>query len=140
MLSKNFNESADIVTALLILIAEKKLIASCFPRNRCVNDVDKCPGWGWDKVSKKCVKGGTTTMADLVTNNCLSMAIDGEWSEWVSDGACTTTCGPGIQTFARECNNPEPANGGADCPGDGMPAAVTSLLLNVWLLDDPVSR
>jgi|GEM_PF-5684947 len=36
--------------------------------------------------------------------------ISGGWSAW---GACTLSCGGGIQ--ARECNNPAPQNGGADC-------------------------
>ncbi|XP_035660158.1 coadhesin-like [Branchiostoma floridae] len=40
--------------------------------------------------------------------------IDGDWSEWV-DGGCSVTCGVGEQTQSRTCNNPEPANGGAEC-------------------------
>ncbi|XP_078585812.1 coadhesin-like [Branchiostoma floridae x Branchiostoma japonicum] len=44
----------------------------------------------------------------------MSCRLDGGWSEWV-DGDCSVTCGVGEQTQSRTCNNPEPANGGAEC-------------------------
>ncbi|CAC5382488.1 HMCN [Mytilus coruscus] len=44
--------------------------------------------------------------------------IDGSWSIWGSLGACTVTCGSGQQVRTRVCNNPEPANGGAECTGE----------------------
>ena len=28
------------------------------------------------------------------------------------------TCGPGLETIRRECTNPPPKNGGANCPGE----------------------
>ncbi|XP_035659771.1 hemicentin-1-like [Branchiostoma floridae] len=40
--------------------------------------------------------------------------VDGGWSDWV-DGACSVTCGGGMYTRTRDCNNPAPANGGAEC-------------------------
>jgi len=42
-----------------------------------------------------------------------TIKVDGKWSEW---STCSATCGGGTQT--RTCNNPAPANGGADCVGD----------------------
>jgi hypothetical protein len=70
-------------------------------------------------------------MADLVANNCLSMTIDGDWSEWTPAGQCSTTCGPGVQTFTRQCNNPEPANGGEGCEGEGAYNASYALTLHL---------
>lgn len=36
------------------------------------------------------------------------------WSEW---SKCSVTCGQGIQSRHRACNNPEPAYGGLLCTG-----------------------
>ncbi|XP_070200226.1 uncharacterized protein [Littorina saxatilis] len=38
----------------------------------------------------------------------------GNWSQWTS---CSTTCGDGIQSRERLCDNPVPANGGDPCSG-----------------------
>ena len=32
-------------------------------------------------------------------------------------GACSVSCGGGVMTHTRHCNNPAPANGGNDCVG-----------------------
>ncbi|XP_057304151.1 uncharacterized protein LOC130641387 isoform X2 [Hydractinia symbiolongicarpus] len=42
-------------------------------------------------------------------------SIDGGWSEWSAWGLCSETCGNGTRVKTRECNNPEPQNGGLDC-------------------------
>nr|XP_033815546.1 A disintegrin and metalloproteinase with thrombospondin motifs 20 isoform X1 [Geotrypetes seraphini] len=46
--------------------------------------------------------------------------IDGEWSQWGPYGACTRTCGGGIKSTSRDCNQPEPKNGGKYCVGRRM--------------------
>lgn len=33
--------------------------------------------------------------------------------------ACSTSCGKGVQTRTRECNQPAPKNGGEECDMDG---------------------
>jgi hypothetical protein len=43
---------------------------------------------------------------------------DGNWGQWSNYSACSTSCGIGLQIRSRECNNPAPANGGLQCPGD----------------------
>ena len=44
--------------------------------------------------------------------------VNGEWSDWSPWSSCDVTCGDGRQWRGRECNNPPPSNGGADCQGD----------------------
>ncbi|CAH8494611.1 unnamed protein product [Schistosoma turkestanicum] len=43
--------------------------------------------------------------------------LDGNWGEWGSWSQCSRSCGGGIQFSERECNNPEPRNGGNFCHG-----------------------
>ena len=46
------------------------------------------------------------------------MVVDGGWSEWPEWSACPVTCG-GIDIWRyRQCSEPLPAYGGADCNGD----------------------
>ena len=44
--------------------------------------------------------------------------IDGGFSDWLIWGACSVSCGYGIQLRTRTCTNPEPLNGGSDCVGE----------------------
>ncbi|KAF3829001.1 hypothetical protein GH733_003265 [Mirounga leonina] len=45
---------------------------------------------------------------------------DGSWGSWSHFGTCSRTCGGGIKTAVRECNRPEPRNGGKYCVGRRM--------------------
>ena len=44
--------------------------------------------------------------------------IDGNWGQWSEWSDCSNSCGDGTQTRTRECSDPAPENGGADCEGD----------------------
>ncbi|XP_018080891.1 A disintegrin and metalloproteinase with thrombospondin motifs 14 isoform X2 [Xenopus laevis] len=46
-----------------------------------------------------------------------SYSQDGGWSSWSRFGSCSRTCGGGVRSRSRQCNNPEPSYGGRDCPG-----------------------
>ena len=44
-------------------------------------------------------------------------AVHGGWSNWSNWTECSVTCGSGVVTRKRHCNNPVPAAGDRDCNG-----------------------
>ncbi|XP_062984240.1 A disintegrin and metalloproteinase with thrombospondin motifs 12 [Elgaria multicarinata webbii] len=57
------------------------------------------------------------------TGECIAVgkspeAVHGGWGSWSSWSHCTRTCGAGVQTAERQCNNPEPQFGGKYCTGE----------------------
>ena len=49
----------------------------------------------------------------------LLIAVNGSYTPWTNWTACSTSCGPGQQLRHRNCTEPKPAYGGADCQGPG---------------------
>ncbi|EMP25938.1 Putative TP73 antisense gene protein 1 [Chelonia mydas] len=45
--------------------------------------------------------------------------IDGMWSPWASWTPCPISCGLGVVSRSRRCNNPAPEHGGKNCTGHG---------------------
>ncbi|KAL4216796.1 hypothetical protein ACF0H5_024517 [Mactra antiquata] len=43
--------------------------------------------------------------------------VDGGWGSWLPFSHCSHTCGTGTKSRLRYCNNPQPSNGGKQCPG-----------------------
>ena len=67
-------------------------------------------------------------------------AVDGGWSIWTNWTMCTTSCGEGLQTRSRQCDNPVPRHGGRPCEGlelESAPCIVRSICPGV--LDDMTS-
>uniref|UniRef100_A0A3Q3JML9 Peptidase M12B domain-containing protein n=1 Tax=Monopterus albus TaxID=43700 RepID=A0A3Q3JML9_MONAL len=46
--------------------------------------------------------------------------IHGEWSPWGPYSVCSRSCGGGTRSTTRDCNKPEPRNGGKFCVGRRM--------------------
>ncbi|XP_035411662.1 A disintegrin and metalloproteinase with thrombospondin motifs 8 [Cygnus atratus] len=44
-------------------------------------------------------------------------AVDGDWGLWSPWGACSRTCGGGVQFSHRHCDRPRPQHGGRYCEG-----------------------
>ena len=41
--------------------------------------------------------------------------MHGGYGHWSGYGACSRSCGGGVSTRSRRCNNPAPAHGGTSC-------------------------
>jgi len=60
--------------------------------------------------------------------------VDGAWSSWQPWESCSATCGIGLRSRHRECNNPAPSGNGRNCLGDLKDVA----LCNIPCTDGPV--
>ncbi|XP_053404882.1 A disintegrin and metalloproteinase with thrombospondin motifs adt-1-like [Mercenaria mercenaria] len=59
---------------------------------------------------------------------CLTSACsDGGWADWTVWGTCSRTCGDGIKTRSRTCDNPLPSIQGKYCQGDPYQVVTCSL-------------
>ncbi|XP_041047780.1 A disintegrin and metalloproteinase with thrombospondin motifs 9-like isoform X1 [Carcharodon carcharias] len=56
----------------------------------------------------------------IVKDPAETSVVDGTWGPWSPFGSCSRTCGGGIKNAVRECNKPEPRNGGKYCVGRRM--------------------
>ncbi|KAK2505414.1 hypothetical protein MC885_000621 [Smutsia gigantea] len=69
-------------------------------------------------VEKWCSKGHCRSLEELAPVG----AVHGHWSSWGSPSACSRSCGGGVVTRRRQCNNPRPAFGGRACTGADLQA------------------
>ncbi|XP_060604924.1 sushi, von Willebrand factor type A, EGF and pentraxin domain-containing protein 1-like [Ruditapes philippinarum] len=46
--------------------------------------------------------------------------VNGGWSQWGEWSGCGVTCGGGLNSRSRNCNNPTPSPYGNDCEGDNI--------------------
>ncbi|XP_069563959.1 A disintegrin and metalloproteinase with thrombospondin motifs 12-like [Brachyistius frenatus] len=61
---------------------------------------------------KWCISG------ECVIVGKLPETVNGGWGQWSTWSYCTRTCGTGVQSAERECNNPKPEFGGRYCTGE----------------------
>lgn len=45
------------------------------------------------------------------------LLVAGNWGSWLPWGPCSETCGRGMQSRIRLCNNPPPQFDGSQCEG-----------------------
>ncbi|XP_047448785.1 A disintegrin and metalloproteinase with thrombospondin motifs 12 [Mugil cephalus] len=61
---------------------------------------------------KWCISG------ECVIVGKLPETVNGGWGQWSTWSYCSRTCGTGVQSADRECNNPKPEFGGKYCTGE----------------------
>ncbi|KAM4616153.1 A disintegrin and metalloproteinase with thrombospondin motifs 12-like [Polymixia lowei] len=61
---------------------------------------------------KWCISG------ECVIVGKLPETVNGGWGQWTTWSHCSRTCGAGVQSAERECNNPKPEFGGRYCTGE----------------------
>ena len=76
---------------------------------------EKCDGSEIQKESLCCENDGYTACP---AGLCEGATVDGGWGDWTDWSECSAECDGGTQTRSKKCNNPAPANGGADCEGE----------------------
>ncbi|XP_065181025.1 hemicentin-1-like [Sycon ciliatum] len=94
---------------------------------------------GFAPCSVSCGQGMQTRMRMCLdsTSNCNGAAlsqtqtcsrgscpVNGNWSPW-SPWSCSTTCGGGVRSRTRTCDNPPASAGGVNCSGNAMQANLT---------------
>ncbi|XP_043555476.1 hemicentin-1 [Chiloscyllium plagiosum] len=90
----------------------------------------------WEECSRTCGQGNRTrtrtctnppvqyggkrcdgNAVEAIMCNIRPCPVVGGWGSWLPWGPCSETCGKGIQTRLRLCNNPPPSFDGANCEG-----------------------
>ncbi|KAL1786618.1 A disintegrin and metalloproteinase with thrombospondin motifs 13 [Sigmodon hispidus] len=69
-------------------------------------------------VEKWCFKARCCSLAEISP----MAAVHGHWSSWGPHSSCSRSCGGGVVTRRRWCNNPRPAFGGRTCVGEDLQA------------------
>ncbi|GAA6106069.1 properdin [Tachysurus ichikawai] len=70
-------------------------------------------------------RGNNCPDSDTGTQHCTGLpfcSVNGNWGAWFASSECSVTCGVGLQTRRRNCDNPAPKYGGQACPGDDTKA------------------
>ncbi|KAJ7389347.1 hypothetical protein OS493_032204 [Desmophyllum pertusum] len=82
-------------------------------------------GRGFQERSRSCThpapsNGGKTCQGAAREShgcNTQSCPVHGGWSKWGNWAECSVTCGAGVMSRERHCDNPVPAYGGRRCEG-----------------------
>ncbi|XP_053774917.1 A disintegrin and metalloproteinase with thrombospondin motifs 13 isoform X2 [Desmodus rotundus] len=74
--------------------------------------------WTQCGPEKWCSRGRCRALAELPPVE----AVHGHWSAWSTPSPCSRSCGGGVATRRRQCNNPRPAFGGRVCTGADLQA------------------
>ncbi|XP_065060422.1 A disintegrin and metalloproteinase with thrombospondin motifs 7-like [Rhopilema esculentum] len=84
---------------------EYQSTTTCVMRNKPAADGTYCKHGHW------CYRG------KCIKKRELPQAVDGGWGPWSKWSSCTRSCGGGVRSKERHCDNPKPQNGGKYCLG-----------------------
>ncbi|XP_077137963.1 A disintegrin and metalloproteinase with thrombospondin motifs 12 [Ranitomeya variabilis] len=84
----------------------------CAVRDSCRSKLDATADGTRCGENKWCINGACVTVGKQPDT------VNGAWGSWTSWSHCTRTCGAGVQSAERKCNNPEPKFGGKYCTGE----------------------
>eukprot|EP00117_Sycon_ciliatum_P009473 scpid49244/ scgid2601/ Hemicentin-1; Fibulin-6 len=68
-------------------------------------------------TNPQAANGGAQCTGTSYQLQACSCPVDGGWSTWMAQGACSVSCGGGQQIHVRSCTKPTPAHGGTQCTG-----------------------
>ncbi|KAH9504184.1 A disintegrin and metalloproteinase with thrombospondin motifs 6 [Bulinus truncatus] len=88
----------------------------------CINESDACvtnsiPAAEGSECQMSRLKKGWCYRGECRNPRYEIHTVDGSWGEWGEWGECSRTCEGGVSASERECNNPQPKDGGRYCTG-----------------------
>ncbi|XP_041847469.1 A disintegrin and metalloproteinase with thrombospondin motifs 7 isoform X1 [Melanotaenia boesemani] len=99
--------------------------------SRLCNDMDNVCSTLWCTVGTTChskldgAVDGTSCGEDkwCISGECVAVgyhpvSVHGNWASWSEWSACSRTCGAGVQSAERDCDNPVPKHRGKYCLGE----------------------
>uniref|UniRef100_A0A4W6BM93 ADAM metallopeptidase with thrombospondin type 1 motif, 12 n=1 Tax=Lates calcarifer TaxID=8187 RepID=A0A4W6BM93_LATCA len=77
----------------------------------------------WCSVNGSCRSKLDSKWLWCISGECvivgkLPETVNGAWGQWSTWSHCSRTCGTGVQSAERECDNPKPEFGGKYCTGE----------------------
>ncbi|XP_049326441.1 A disintegrin and metalloproteinase with thrombospondin motifs 7 isoform X2 [Astyanax mexicanus] len=76
----------------------------------------------------RCGPGKWCISGECVIVGKLPETVNGGWGQWSTWSHCSRTCGSGVQSAERECDQPKPAFGGRYCTGERRRYRICNIL------------
>ena len=86
--------------------------------------IESWPEWGLNPrpyIKFHNIKSSTKFHSSYIAGGiCLTSLVDGKYGNWSVWTVCTKSCGGGLQSRTRDCNNPPPSAKRKDCQGPSI--------------------